>query len=241
MSYDTTAIRQLLQAVLSDEDFEIFCFDHFRPVYDRLSTGMTLPQKIQLLVEYCDRHAEFERLLRLIKKKNPVQFERFAQSLKPPPKTSATAIDSNQATEPHPAPPSIPLAKVKVLLVDNDLEFLHTRSEFLERNGCQTRLTEDPVEAERLINARQVDIAVVDLRLLNDDDEKDLSGLSLAKNTTPSVPKIIMTRFPTVEAVRQSLRQSFDTLPPAVDFVSKQEGPHALLTAVRRALLYRPD
>jgi CheY-like chemotaxis protein len=240
MSHNTTAIRQLLLAVFSDEDFEIFCFDHFRVVHDRLSTGMTLPRKIQVLVRYCDQDNDFERLLKLIRHKNPVQFERYAEFLEPS-SPEATTVDPNPAAEPAPSLPSGSRPQAKVLLVDNDLEFLRTRSEFLEQNGFQTRLTGDPVEAKRIIDARQVDIAIVDLRLLNDDDEKDLSGLNLAKSASAAVPKIIMTRFPTVEAVRQSLRKSFDKLPPAVDFVSKQEGPHALLTAVKRALLHRPD
>jgi DNA-binding NtrC family response regulator len=128
------------------------------------------------------------------------------------------------------------MTKATILFADNDPEFLKTRSEFLEQHGYQIILAFEPIEAKRIIEQGQVDLAILDLRLINDDDEKDLSGLSVAKESVPSVPKIILTRFPTVEAVREALRPALDGLPPAVNFVAKQEGPQALLAVVRKAV-----
>lgn len=128
------------------------------------------------------------------------------------------------------------MTRVNILFADNDSFFLTTRSEFLEQHGYQIVPAGEPLEAKRIIEQGQVDLAILDLRLINDDDDKDVSGLSVAKESFPAVPKIIMTRFPSVEAVRAALGPALDGLPPAVDFVAKQEGPQALLTAVRKVL-----
>jgi CheY-like chemotaxis protein len=131
------------------------------------------------------------------------------------------------------------MAKTTVLFVDNDAEFLQTWREFLEHEGYQIIPALDPSEARGILEQRHVDLAIVDIRLLNDDDEKDVSGLNLAKRAAPSVPKIILTRFPTYDAVREALGPQLEGLPPAVDFVAKQDGPQALLTAVRKVLKLR--
>lgn len=60
--YETRRIRDLLQASFSDEDLTVFCFDHFRPVHNSFTVGMTLGQKVQLLIEYCDRHNSLNEL-----------------------------------------------------------------------------------------------------------------------------------------------------------------------------------
>lgn len=128
------------------------------------------------------------------------------------------------------------MIKAKILFADNDPDFLKTRSEFLEQHGYQVIPAAEPVEAKRIIEQGRVDLAILDLRLINDNDNKDFSGLSVAKESFSSVPKIILTKFPTVKAVRETLGATLDGLSPGVDFVAKQEGPQALLTAVRKAL-----
>ncbi len=128
------------------------------------------------------------------------------------------------------------MAKTTILFVDNNAEFLQTWREFLEREGYQIIPALDPSEARAILKQRHVDLAIVDIRLINDDDEKDVSGLNLAKRVAPYVPKIILTRFPTYDAVREALGPQLEGLPPAVDFVAKQDGPQALLTAVRKVL-----
>jgi hypothetical protein len=70
----------------------------------------------------------------------------------------------------------------------------------------------------------------------DDSDDKDTSGLSLArKEAYRPVPKIILTRYPSYEYVREALGPAIEGLPPAVDFLAKQEGPEAMLRAVERA------
>jgi len=123
-----------------------------------------------------------------------------------------------------------------ILFADNDPDFLRTRREFLEQEGYRVIPALTPTEARRVLERGGVDLAVLDIRLENDDDEKDISGLILAREVALSVPKIILTGFPSYEYVRQALRPQLEGLPTIVDFVAKQEGPEAILRAIRKAL-----
>lgn len=128
------------------------------------------------------------------------------------------------------------MAPIKILMADNDPDFLETRREFLEKDGYEVVTAFSPFEAQEKLRQEDIDLAVIDIRLLNDDDEKDVSGLELAKNIGRSLPTLILTGYPAVEYVRQALRFQVNGVPVARDFIAKDEGPKALLTAIRSAL-----
>ncbi len=124
-----------------------------------------------------------------------------------------------------------------ILFADNDPDFLATRKEFLEREGYDVAVAHNTVEARRALDRNDVQLAILDIRLLDDDDEKDISGLALAKvSAHQGVPKIILTNYPSYAAVRESLKPDINGLSPVVAFLSKQEGPDAMLAAVGDAL-----
>ena len=77
------------------------------------------------------------------------------------------------------------------------------------------------------------DLTLVDLRLTNDSDAYDLTGLEVAKFAAErGVPCVIITAFPTVEATRLALRsRGAESL--ALDVVLKSDGPAALLDAIK--------
>lgn len=74
---DTASLRWLLRKAFNDEELTTFCYDHFRPVSEKFTTGMSLGQKVQLLIEHCERQEEIKKLLRLAKKYNPAKFAEF--------------------------------------------------------------------------------------------------------------------------------------------------------------------
>ena len=125
---------------------------------------------------------------------------------------------------------------VTILFADNAPGFLKVRSEFLEAAGYRVAVANNPHEARQLLEGGGIDLAVLDIRLVNDDDEKDLSGLTLAKETAPGIPKIILTDYPSMETVREALRPQVGGLPAAVEFVSKLEGVDVLIQAIDRAI-----
>jgi len=79
--WNTDAIRKLLTAAFDDDQLQELCFDYFRPVYEKCS-GVRKDQKIQRLLEHCVRHDQVEKLLGLVKERNPEQYARFDQILR---------------------------------------------------------------------------------------------------------------------------------------------------------------
>lgn len=128
----------------------------------------------------------------------------------------------------------------RILFADNDLDFLKTRAEFLQKQGYDVLRAHTAAEAEQSLRDDWVHLAILDIRLVNDDDERDASGLILAKNKTyRAVPKIMLTGFPSYEYVRQAFGHTLDGLPAAVDFLAKQDGPGAMIQAVEEAFAER--
>lgn len=128
---------------------------------------------------------------------------------------------------------------LNILLADNDPDFLATRGEFLENEGYCVHTAPTPAEAQRILKQTTIDLAVIDLRLENDDDDCDRSGLQLARAMGAAVPKIILTGFANYEVVREMLRPGAGGIGVAADFVAKHEGPQAMIAAIGQALRRR--
>jgi formylglycine-generating enzyme required for sulfatase activity len=79
-AYNTAAVRRLLLAAFSDDEFTFFCYDHFSEVYQKFATGMTFPAKVQLLIDHCVRYSAFAELLPLVEEANPAKYAEFAAS-----------------------------------------------------------------------------------------------------------------------------------------------------------------
>ena len=125
----------------------------------------------------------------------------------------------------------------KILFVDNDTDFLETRVERLESGGYQVYPAASIEQAEQILAHNWVHVAIIDVRMRDENDDKDTSGLSLAKKKAyQSVPKIILTAYPSYENVREALAPPVDGMPPAVHFLSKQEGPQALIDAIEQVI-----
>jgi hypothetical protein len=110
-SYNTAAIRKLLQESFDDEELMILCYDYFQTVYKKFSTGMTLSAKIHLLIDHCNRNHLFEKLLVRIKKDKPAKYAEFKDSL----------IVSNQTSEDPTS--ALPPAKEKPPNVDQSTKY----------------------------------------------------------------------------------------------------------------------
>lgn len=131
--------------------------------------------------------------------------------------------------------------KGTLLFADNDPFFLATRKESLEQAGYTVITATNPDDAKRKLEIGGIDLAILDIRLEEDDDNKDLSGLALAKKVGRSVPKIILTNYPTSDYVREALRPQLDGLPVAVDFLSKAEDVTSLVMAIEDVLRSIPS
>ena len=122
-----------------------------------------------------------------------------------------------------------------VLFADNDRAFLDGRSEFLDED-YQVFKAYNPGEVERLLEQENIHLAILDLRLVNDNDERDNSGILLAKDEQfRRIPKIILTGFPTYEAVLEAVGPIIGSEPIVLAFLAKKEGPNALIEKVKSA------
>jgi CheY-like chemotaxis protein len=134
----------------------------------------------------------------------------------------------------NPAPET---SKPTVLFADNNLEYLITRKEFLEEEGGYVVLTANsPKEARQILRTHRIDLAILDIRMENDNDRSDISGLSLAKEISAILPTIVATGYPSVELVRETLEWNVPGHTSYVQFITKWEGPGALLAAAQAAL-----
>ncbi len=125
------------------------------------------------------------------------------------------------------------MAKITILLADNDSEFAAISARLLEIEGYKVILAHDPTEAEELITKGGIDLAILDMRLTDDDNARDNSGLQVAKNVGHSIPKIIFTAFPDYDSAREALGKP-NGYPIAIDFLSKAKGPDVLILAIEK-------
>lgn len=127
------------------------------------------------------------------------------------------------------------MAIEKILLVDNISKYRDTVRDFLELYDYQVFTAADLETALALANREKPSLAVIDIRLNDDTDDKDESGLILAKKLGAALPKIMLSAFPDYQAVRESMA-ALDGPPIAENFVAKQEGLHKLLNVIREVL-----
>ena len=126
------------------------------------------------------------------------------------------------------------MSKPKILIADNIESVAKTYAEYLELHGYQVRRVSTPEQCQRALEEERIHLAILDLRMRDDGDEKDISGLTLAQQSNPRIPKIILTAFPSWEMVREALRLGEKGLPPAVDFASKLNGLPVFLQGIQK-------
>jgi formylglycine-generating enzyme required for sulfatase activity len=131
----TADIRQSLFDFFNDEELTVLCFDFFREVHDNFASGMTRAQKVQLLLDYCDRRTIIPNLLAAIQRARPEQYkERFPQA----PKVQA---------RPEPAKPIRDPKQVFVCHAHEDADFAHRLANDLRQNGWRVWIAPDSIQS----------------------------------------------------------------------------------------------
>jgi len=69
--------------------------------------------------------------------------------------------------------------KAKILLAENDKFFRRARRKFLEIAGYRVVIAVNPQEALEVLDSELVDLVITDLRLTDDRDFRDRSGLDV--------------------------------------------------------------
>ena len=109
----------------------------------------------------------------------------------------------------------------RILFVENAPLKVKAIVRALEEGGYLCAIIDDLERARSELETRWWPLAVVDLRLVDDEDPQDFSGLDLVRETDPNITKLILTSYATYETAVQALRAYPGRLPPAIDFISK--------------------
>ncbi len=122
-----------------------------------------------------------------------------------------------------------------VLIADNSATYRHSLRSFLQLNGYRVKEANSVEQAQRKLKRGVVDLALIDLRLTNDKKPTDNSGLDVAKLAMRlGIPRLIITAYPSVEAVRDALSSRGSDSPRASDLVPKRKGSTGVLAAMRK-------
>jgi hypothetical protein len=90
------------------------------------------------------------------------------------------------------------MRKWKILLVDDEAWYRDAVQLRLEQEGYEVLVADNAADARRKLGTPELDLAILDLRL-NDDDPQDFDGLEIAAAAAPGVPKLVMTKHTDVE------------------------------------------
>ena len=114
----------------------------------------------------------------------------------------------------------------KVLLIDDEVEFLEALSERMEIRGMDVSTAENANAAVAAINSGDYDAIVLDLQM------PDMNGIDLLKvirKTNPDMQVILLTGQATLEAGIQAMKLG------AMDFMEKPADIDALTDKIKKA------
>lgn len=121
-----------------------------------------------------------------------------------------------------------------ILMVDNDSAFLGEWTTAIERAGYSVSTAGSREEVEAFFASRWAQAMIVDVRLLDDDDDTDKSGLSLALDERyRMIPKVILTGFEDWRDSRKAMGQNDERFARMI-YVTKKEGSGILLEALEQ-------
>lgn len=132
--------------------------------------------------------------------------------------------------------------KGRILVVDDLPDVRATLSGLLSDEGYDVRSASSRVEALQMVDAERFDVAVLDVRL-DEIDEDNQDGLLLMhdiKEKDPTVAIIILTGYADVKMVREALQPDREGVAPAFGFLEKSEIDQ-LVEYVTRAFEHAAD
>ncbi len=124
-----------------------------------------------------------------------------------------------------------------ILFVENQPDKIQAIVWLLRDRGYAVEVISDLTEAREALKVRWRHLVVVDVRMIDDQDDHDFSGLHLVtEELDPALRKFVLTSYPTYETATKVLRHFPGQLPPAVDFLSKLEPAENVVQRIIEAI-----
>ena len=99
---------------------------------------------------------------------------------------------------------------VRLLLIDDEKDFLNILSKRLKRRGIEVKKTFSGAEAIQALRGQEFDVAVLDLKM---EDMDGIEVLKMLKIMDPRLAVIMLTGHGSAEAAEQGIKQgAFDYL-----------------------------
>ena len=114
----------------------------------------------------------------------------------------------------------------RILIVDDDLDFAASLKLILENEDYRPLMAHSEEEALESVEGNTVDLALLDIRLGQDDG---INLLLKLKEIHPDILCVMVTGFGSIETAIQALRNG------AYDYLRKPVNPEELLATLRRA------
>jgi DNA-binding response OmpR family regulator len=128
--------------------------------------------------------------------------------------------------------------QVRLLLADNDAAYRRSVRSFLILEDYEVEEAGTLEDSLAMLASRRFDLVLVDLRMQDDSNASDTSGLEIAKFASEhGIPCILITAFPSLEVVRAALR-SIRAEAYAKDIITKGSDPQAVLDSISLTLRY---
>jgi len=80
--YNLAVVRSLVTIALDDSDLVGLASDYFPAAYESFGRGMGKTEKVQVLLDYCERHGRTGELLELVQARNPGRYAEYAPRLR---------------------------------------------------------------------------------------------------------------------------------------------------------------
>ena len=128
--------------------------------------------------------------------------------------------------------------KHTILFDEDATSFRESYRELLTDAGFHVIEASTTLEALTILQRQPVDLILVDMRLKDNEDNNDVSGLEFARLPAfRQIPKIVLTAFSvSYDNLREVTGFSPEELPSVYTFVGKKEGPKPLIDAIRACL-----
>lgn len=119
------------------------------------------------------------------------------------------------------------MSKKRILLVDDDRNFLRVLNYHIEDLGFHTVATSSPRQAMQLLREQEIDLVVSDLRM------PEMDGIELLqeiKKLTPDLPVIVLTAHGSIDRAVEAIKNG------AYDFLTKPFEKEEVLQTIKNAL-----